>query len=1103
MSGPSDTDLILALLSTDNDIRSAAEKKYEELESKTKFLMLFERLSNKQNLVAVEGRQLCAVLLRQLFSADFEKLFTALGADQEHFKNECLEALHREPDKTVRKKMGDMVAEVAINLIDVDGNNRWPQFLKFLFDSTNSPNAEIKEIAFHLFSSVPSVFGNQEAEHFDTIKQMLMSGLMDPNHIEVRTSAARASIKFLLTKIEDPPAQKRCQDMLTPILTVTMETITKGVDDTVFKALVELAEGIPKYLRAQLDQLYGEMIKLFSNVELCSNWRYLALEVVVTLSETAPSMVRNVAGNHIGTVVQNILKMMMEIEDEDDWATSDELANEDSDSHSIVAESALDRLACALGGKTIFPHILSCTPTILQQPDWKCRHAALMAISASGEGCHKQMEEYLPQIMEGVMNFVNDPHPRVRYACCQAIGQMSTDFAPCFEKKFHDKVIPGLLHLMDDSANPRVQAHAGAALVNFSEDCPKNILTPYLDPIIQKLEEILSSKFRELVEKGNKMVLEQIVTTIASVADTAEEKFVNYYDRFFPCLKYIIQNANTPELRLLRGKTIECISLIGLAIGGEKFVADAGDIMDLLLKTQTEEPNKDIPDDDPQMSYILAAWARICKILGSGFAPYLPLVMGPIMKAVSSRTEVVFLKNDELENEDDMDDWTFVSLGNDENFGIRTTGLEEKAAACQMLVCYARELKEHFVDYVEDTVKLMVPMLKFLLHDKVRSTAADSFPCLLECARIRGPEYLQSTWEYICPNLLTAIAIEVDVDVKIDFLRSLARCIELLGMGCLNNEQMQELLGTMIKSFTGHFERQEERLAKRKEEDYDEGVEEKLEDQNDDDVYILERLGDIIHVLFATHKDGFLPVFNQILPFAVKLLGQDHPWTDQQWGLCIFDDLIEYTGPASLNYQEHFLNPMLHYVNSPVAEVRQAAAYGCGVMGQFGGPSYAQIVSQAIPLLVKAIQEKRADTDFNNPTENAISAVTKILKWNATAVNVDEILLHWISWLPVYEDLEESPYIYAYLADLVESNDPRILGANNDNLPKIIALIAESFCLCALPTDCEAYIRLVNLVKHVQFSSAQLFEVCLTSLSEPQKRALSEALAAVPVAAAP
>ena len=40
------------------------------------------------------------------------------------------------------------------------------------------------------------------------------------------------------------------------------------------------------------------------------------------------------------------------------------------------------------------------------------RHAALMAISASGEGCHKQMEPYLSQVMDGVINFIQDPHPR-------------------------------------------------------------------------------------------------------------------------------------------------------------------------------------------------------------------------------------------------------------------------------------------------------------------------------------------------------------------------------------------------------------------------------------------------------------------------------------------------------------------------------------------------------------------------------------------------------------------------------------------------------------------------------------------------------------------
>lgn len=42
------------------------------------------------------------------------------------------------------------------------------------------------------------------------------------------------------------------------------------------------------------------------------------------------------------------------------------------------------------------------------------------------------------------------------------------------------------------------QAHAGAALVNFSEVCPKNILTNYLPTIIAKLESILAAKFKEV-----------------------------------------------------------------------------------------------------------------------------------------------------------------------------------------------------------------------------------------------------------------------------------------------------------------------------------------------------------------------------------------------------------------------------------------------------------------------------------------------------------------------------------------------------------------------------------------------------------------------------
>jgi len=52
-----------------------------------------------------------------------------------------------------------------------------------------------------------------------------------------------------------------------------------------------------------------------------------------------------------------------------------------------------------------------------------------------------------------------------------------------------------------------------------------------------------------------------------------------------------------------------------------------------------------------------------------------------------------------------------------QSFGIKTAGLEEKSTACQMLVCYARELKEGFANYTQEVVNLMVPLLKFYFHD--------------------------------------------------------------------------------------------------------------------------------------------------------------------------------------------------------------------------------------------------------------------------------------------------------------------------------------------------------------------------------------------------
>ncbi len=45
----------------------------------------------------------------------------------------------------------------------------------------------------------------------------------------------------------------------------------------------------------------------------------------------------------------------------------------------------------------------------------------------------------------------------------------------------------------------------------------------------------------------------------------------------------------------------------------------------------------------PQVSYMISAWARMCKIIGQAFVQYLPVVMGPLLQAASIKPEIAIV----------------------------------------------------------------------------------------------------------------------------------------------------------------------------------------------------------------------------------------------------------------------------------------------------------------------------------------------------------------------------------------------------------------------------------------------------------------------------
>ena len=55
------------------------------------------------------------------------------------------------------------------------------------------------------------------------------------------------------------------------------------------------------------------------------------------------------------------------------------------------------------------------------------------------------------------MQGLQDPHAKVRWAACQALGQMCTDLGPNIQEEQHQNILPGLMAVMDDFGEPRVQ----------------------------------------------------------------------------------------------------------------------------------------------------------------------------------------------------------------------------------------------------------------------------------------------------------------------------------------------------------------------------------------------------------------------------------------------------------------------------------------------------------------------------------------------------------------------------------------------------------------------------------------------------------------------
>jgi len=798
-------------------------------------------------------------------------------------------------------------------------------------------------------------------QNLQTVLELCSTTLQDAAK-DVRLAALTATCNFVVAISEQKQQMEAASELVPVMFGVLSAALNESDEESARSALEEfiaVGEEAPKFFRKFLDPLVTMSLQIVTAENLEEQTRFLAVELLLTISEQAPAMMRKHAV-FIQNMVPMALKLMLNVDDVDiaEWNSTTEDDDDDESNSLDVGKDALDRLALSIGGNKVFelafrPELV---PTFLNHPEWVYRHAALSCISQIAEGCAKQMKAKLGDIVELVclpylpshshsvapqlqsfrqltvhspartltslraqiaLRFV-DEHPRVRWAAINAMGQLETDLGPDLQNAYHARVLPALVHVMDDAANPRVQSHAAAAVINFTENCEKETLTDYLQGLLGKLVELLQG--------GVRIVQEQAITAIASVADCAEEMFAPYYGSIMPTLKQMLLQCASKEQRLLRGKTMECISLIGIAVGKDIFKADAKEVMDMFLATQ----NNAMDPDDPQASYLLQAWGRVAKALGPDFIPYLNFVMPPLLRSAALRaeTDITDVGEDDGDDEEGVATVMIETDKGTKKVALKTSALEEKETACNMLVCYFAELQEGMFPYIQQVAQLMIPLIAFVYSSEIRTAASALMPELVRAAvaslkqNICPPDFVAHLCSAVFDKVVTAIVEEPEPEVQLALLEALNESLDHGGPGCLGDQDKAKGVLESLATVTGEVMlRIKGRSEAQKDEDFDEEEKEAQEEEILRDDSLLDQVANCIGQLSKTHPHGVVTHFNQDYMQLYSGLVQSSQTAHRRIGICIFDEVIEGLGEHGQNFIGQLLPHLVAFTTDPAAEV--------------------------------------------------------------------------------------------------------------------------------------------------------------------------------------
>jgi len=977
-------------------------------------------------------RHMAAVLLRKRISRHFESLPSEFKTK---IKADLLQIMASENERTVRNGAIGVASTICKLECPEDekiavkppGFVPWPELFQFISAASLDQNPEARELSFLLINEMGDTIATYLSSQFNDIARLFESCLANGNEqVKVKTAAVKALGGLIRFLMDEPEVDIFC-NLIPPLLQYSVECQKRHDEDTVhiiLEVLYDLPYSPSAALTANMSNIVRFCIGCMADESLDMNVRDTAALAIATMAEIRPKAV----GKDVA-LVRDLLELLFSLiencEDtgagaifdsnpawrEDEGDDIDDF--DDEKSASSIAQGVLDTLACEIPKKCIFQQIISMCLNRLTSPNEKRRKAGVSCIGVIAEGCKEPLREHLNDIMPHVLQCAGDLNVSVRECVCFALGQISEHCQPEI-LDFSSQVLPVAFTLLDDSSTT-VQATSCYVLEMFCERLEPESVRPFLDPLVRKLAGMLESTSKRSIQ-------EMATAAIAATAVAAEKEFIPYVEGVATLMTKLM-GLEEEAMYSLRGRALECMGYVAIAVGKEKFRPYFAQTMQHACKGLTI-------DSTDLHEYAYALFANLVKVMEDEFSPCLSELVPHLLTVIEQDDgcfEAVLQENqNEFVGLDDID--------NDEGkymLKVRTGMLDKKKGAITAIGEISEYCGASFVPYLEKTLPLLQKARKNW-HPRIKTEVATALSSTV-VAIIATDHKGSIEWEK--GNVSSASPMSARTTAVVKFV--LTELVELMededeitvGKACEGINAVINYCGphSLVIVANKCLENTLNLLTKKAPCQLAENFEADDDDDDDDEHdSFMTSVCDLVAAFAQVMGTHFVQYLPQFLPAICNYAKSSRSVSDRNMSVGCLGEIAEaLKGDIRDHWKTVFLPAILVGLTDEDHNVKHNAAFCTGVscegLGDFGGAYYLQIL-QPLGLLFD-IDPNMSDSSASC-VDNAAAAVARMIMTSPGNVPMPQVLPVLLKALPLKHDFVENETVFNCLLGLIQINHP-------------------------------------------------------------------------------